>query len=177
MSPRILVVYYSRTGNTRNLAHAIASAVGGDVEEIVDRTKRVGVLGYLRSALEAALQRTTEIGASVHDPESYDLVVVGSPVWNMSLSSPVRAYLRRHRGRLRATAFFGTYGGAGCERTFAQMARACGSDPVATLSVREADLERSAAEVQRFAAKLRRATGAGVSATSPPAPTPIDPTR
>ena len=41
-----LVVYYTRTGNTRKAAEAIATACGGDLEEIrevgVDRDRRVG---------------------------------------------------------------------------------------------------------------------------------------
>lgn len=157
MSPRILVVYFTRTGHTKQVASSIAAALDADTEEISDPTMRSGVLGYLRSGFEAALRRHAPIGASVHNPAQYDLVIVGTPVWNMSVSSPVRSYLHRHRSELRSVAFFCTCGGRGGARAFAQMAQVCGADPASTLVVREAYVERSAAEVARFAADLRAA--------------------
>ena len=50
MPDRTLVVYYTRTGTTQQLARWIAAAVDADLERIVDRSRRGGVLGYLRSS-------------------------------------------------------------------------------------------------------------------------------
>ena len=157
--PRILVVHYSRTGHTRQVAMLVAKALGADLEEIVDLTKRTGIWGYLKSGREAFLRRPVPIGPSVHDPAGYDLVVMGTPIWNASLSAPVRSYIARHRATIRAAAFFCTCGGMGIDRVFAQMADACGRQPLARLAVREADLTSSGlpAKVDRFAAEIKAA--------------------
>ncbi|MBS1118946.1 MAG: flavodoxin [Deltaproteobacteria bacterium] len=168
MPARLLVVYYTRTGATRRLAGSIAAELGADVDEIVDVADRSGVLGYLRSGFQATFRRPAPIGPAVRDPASYDLVIIGTPIWNMSVSSPVRSYLDRHRGRFRKVGFFCTCGGSGADRVFAQMAEVGEAKPVATLVVRDADLESSAPAVERFAAEIVRALGA----TPPP---PISP--
>ena len=52
---RILVVYYSRSGHTEFVARQIASRCHADLERIHDRNPRQGMVGYLRSSLEAML--------------------------------------------------------------------------------------------------------------------------
>jgi flavodoxin len=134
---RTLVVYYSRTGTTRAVALAIAQALGADVEEIVDRTPRSGIVGYLRSGLESSLARSTPIQRGARDPRDYDLVVVGTPVWVANVCSPVRAYLTGRQGLAGKVAFFCTMGGRGNHRAFRSMEAACGAPPLARLALRE----------------------------------------
>jgi menaquinone-dependent protoporphyrinogen IX oxidase len=154
----VLVVYYSRTGHTRVLAEGIARALGADLEEIRDRTDRCGVAGYLRSGLEALLGASAEIERPRHDPGRYGLVVVGGPVWNASVSTPVRTYLWLERDRLPAVAFFASFGSVGADRALARMAAIGRRRPVATLAVRE--LETAAGvpreRIKAFAAAVRR---------------------
>ena len=130
---KALVVFYSRSGNTRALAQGIASVLGAETEEISDGIHRGGILGYLRSGTEASLSRCPRIARAVHDPASFDLVVIGTPVWRLSLSSPVRTYLTEHAAALPRVAFFCTMGGFGSKRVFRQMTALAGRSPVATL--------------------------------------------
>ncbi len=169
MPARILVIYYSRTGHTKRIAEEIAKAAGGDLEAITDPSDRSGILGYLRSAYQAFRQRSVEIGPAAHDPSSYDLVVIGTPIWNMSVSPPVRSYLQREKDRLPTVAFFCTCGGSGGERAFTQMTRECGKSPATTLIVREAELDRSAAAVARFLTDLDAALPERAAGTTAPA--------
>jgi len=159
MPGRILVAYYSRSGHTKQIAERIAQVAGADLEAIIDPTDRSGLLGYLRSGYQAYRQRTVEIGPALHDPSAYDVVVIGTPIWNMSVSPPVRSYLARELGRLPAVAFFCTCGGRGGERAFAQMARECGKPPATTLIVREAELARCDAAIARFSRDVAEALG------------------
>lgn len=155
---RILVAYYSRTGRTRAAAEALASALGADVEPIRDEVDRRGLWGYLRSGTEASLGALTEIRRGGRDPSRYDLVVIGSPVWRLSVSSPVRTYLWLERPRLPRVAFLVTLGGMGSGRALRQMGEAAGKPPLATLALTARELAASGgrAEIERFAATLRR---------------------
>jgi flavodoxin len=95
-----LVVYYSLTGHTRQIAEAIADAHDADLEVIEDTFNRDTGLGRFRSAIEGLLGLRSSITPPKHDPSEYDLVVVGTPVWAARLSSPVRAYLSQQRASL-----------------------------------------------------------------------------
>jgi flavodoxin len=126
---KVLVVYYSRTGATRRLAEALAKALRADIEPIVDCANRSGIFGYLRSVAESLQKRSAPIKPMKTDPASYDLVVIGTPVWAWSVSSPVRSYLAANKERLPDVAFFCTMGGRGSERTFEEMQAVAGKAP------------------------------------------------
>lgn len=138
--PRILVAYYSRTGNTRRVAKAIAAELGADLEPIVDRTDRRGFFGYLRAARDAMRGRAAEIDRPRHEPATYDLLIVGTPVWVSSLTPAVRTFLGTYGGDGPELAFFLTFGGAGQEKVFSQMADLCARPPLAALAIRESEL-------------------------------------
>ena len=161
-NPKILVAYYSRTGTTKQVAEAISAALGCDVEEIEDTRNRRGILGYLRAAFDAGSRRLTTLKPTRYDPARYDLVVVGTPIWNMSLSPPIRTYLTMHKGRLKNVAFFCTYGGSGGQRAFKQMADAGGIAPLDLFGISEAEVKRGEhkTRVQHFLANLAGAHAA-----------------
>lgn len=140
MARKCLVVFYSRTGTTRKVAEALAAELNCDCEEIVEPDSRRGVLGYMRSILEATQRRLVTIAAAKHDPSRYDLVAVGTPIWAWSISSPVRSYLAANAKALPQVAFFCTCGGAGDVRTFAQMQETCGKAPVGKFVLKAADV-------------------------------------
>jgi flavodoxin len=139
---RILVVAYSRSGHTRKLGERIARELGADFEPIEEKVDRAGAWGFTRSAFEAMLRTPTFLKAPVKDPAAYDLVVVGTPVWSASVSTPVRTYLKQFKGHFTDVAFFVTHGGSGAERTFEQMARLTGRNPIESLAVTEVDLAK-----------------------------------
>jgi flavodoxin len=136
----VLVVFYSRSGFTRAVAHALAEALGADLEELADTKNRAGFLGYLKSGLDGALGRLTELKPLSKRPGNYDVLVIGTPIWNASISSPVRTFLRQHKAALKQVAFFCTYGGSGNERVLGRMAALCGKAPLGTMAVRDRDV-------------------------------------
>jgi len=156
-APKVLVVYYSRTGATRRLAEALANALQADIEPINDRESRSGIFGYLRSVAESLQKRGAPIEPMKTDPASYDLVVIGTPVWAWSVSSPVRSYLAAYRGRLPDVAFFCTMGGRGSERAFEEMQAIAGKAPRAGCAVtaREAASETYGARIAQFLEQLK----------------------
>lgn len=130
---KCLVVFYSWSGTTRKVAQALAAELRCDCEEIVETRARRGFLAYTRSIHEAAQRRPAPIAPTKHNPSSYDLVIVGTPVWAWSVSSPVRAYLAANAQSLPQVAFFCTFGGRGEKSTFAQMQAICGKPPIGTI--------------------------------------------
>lgn len=154
---RALVVYYSRTGYTRRIAEEIARALACDICPIQEEKARHGLLGYLRCAYEAVRHRQPPIAALAREPSQYDLVVVGTPVWGWSLSSPVRAFAERYRDRIAHVAFFCTMGGSGAERAFGELQQIMGRAPITTLGLtdREIDARTHQQKVDPFTAVLR----------------------
>ena len=152
---KILVIYYSRTGNTKLVAEAIAESLNADIEKIEDKKDRTGVLGYLRSGYEAIFKKLTEIQPINKNPEEYDLVIVGSPVWVGRLSSPVRTYLSKHGHKIKNTAFFITCG-VNSGKIFSQMEE-LSKQPIATLEVKEKEVKSDEylKKVEQFIEKLK----------------------
>lgn len=158
MTPRrVLVVFYSRSGNTRRVGLDIAARLDADVEELLDDAhRRRGLIGFLRAGYDAFRGRAAAIRPTRRDPAAYDLVVVGTPVWSDSVTPAVRAYLEARRAALPAVAFFLTHGGSGRRRVLDQMETLAGKRPLATAAVRDAQLGHAEghAIVARFIADL-----------------------
>jgi flavodoxin len=152
-----LIVYYSRSGHTEQVAKEIAARCRADADRICDDgVDRSGLRGYLCSGWQAFSGATPAIHRATKNPAEYDLVVIGTPVWNWSLAAPVRTYARRHAGKFKQVAFFCTEGGSGDRRVFDELQRICGRPPLATIVVKEHDLEPSehAQPMKRFLAHL-----------------------
>lgn len=96
----VLVVYYSRTGMTRRVATEIAALGQWDLEPVIDMKPRNNLFGYTRSMFDSLFGRSTELAAPRHNPAEYELVIVGTPVWNGSVSAPIRTWLQDWAGRL-----------------------------------------------------------------------------
>jgi len=151
---RTLVVYYSKSGNTRRVAEEIQKALGGDTEELVEvGAKRSGLFGFLFAGRDAMRGRPSKIEPTKRSPADYDLVFIGSPVWGWNLVPAVRSYLASADLKAKPVAFFCTMGGSGAEKTFASMQElAREAKLLGTLAVREAELKPSEALDQRISA-------------------------
>jgi flavodoxin len=151
-----LVVFHSRSGHTRRVAKALAERLNADVDEIVVHQRRDGPLGYVRCALEALGGCAASVRATKHDPSRYERVIIGTPIWFWSLSSPVRAWVQSHHLGSAKLAFFCTMGGSGAEHAFEQLESVCGRAPQATLALTEAQLASGVdAALTQFIAELQ----------------------
>lgn len=139
--PKVLVLYFSRSGTTRQLAEAIARATNADIEELREERSRHGLWGWLRSGYDGTYRRSATTLPLRHDVLGYDLVFIGSPTWNKALSSPVRGFLEQQRDRLPAVALFATCQGDGAQMVIEQMKELLPNPPVATLTMLERDVK------------------------------------
>ena len=118
-----LVIYYTRTGNTKFAAETIAAEIGADVEEVVDLKNRQGRLAFLPSGRDAMQGKETEIAETKRTPTNYDLVIVGQPVWAGSPTPAIRTYLKKNDMSGKKVALFFSDSGSGkaIEKTKALM--------------------------------------------------------
>lgn len=132
---RILLVYFSRTGNTARVAEELAWHCGADKEPIFERRDRDGAMGKLRSLCQAVLRLRPPILPTHREPRAYDLVTIGTPVWANAPAAPVRSYVAPHAAEFKRVAFFCTKGRRkGASQVFSELQRLCGQAPVASIA-------------------------------------------
>lgn len=165
---KVLVVYYTSSGNTRKVAEALAHALDADLEEI-QPAKRVDVnirgkglrnfRNMGRVVFGGKLKRTVPLKADAHTPSDYDLVVVGTPVYANTLPPEPRSYLEDNSGRFGAVAFFCTGEDPNNAHIFDLMAAASGTTPVLVQPFHAPKIiaDDFSEEVAAFAARLRAA--------------------
>lgn len=155
---RCLVVYYSWTGATTKVAKAVAAALSADLEEIKEVKPRRGFLAFFRAGMEATRKMCPDIHPPNRDAASYDVVILGFPVWAHDMASPMRTYLEREKSKLGTIAAFCTLGGAGAGAAIQSVAAICGRTPVAMLSITTGELaaHRWRGKVETFAQDVRR---------------------
>jgi len=158
---KALVVYYSRTGNTKRVAEALAEALrqrkcDATLEEIVERKDRSGLLGWLRAGRDATLNKETEIEEMKNDAAEFDVVVVGTPVWAFTATPAVVTFLRRYGGKIKKAAFFCTLNSKGARRALARMGKVSGKNPIAEAAFYAKSIKKGefVKEVEDFARSL-----------------------
>ena len=98
---KILVVYYSASGHTRQVAQAIADAAGADLFEVIpteaytsddlnwrDTGSRVN-----REHEDESLRDVPLAGTAVENWDSYDTVFIGYPIWWGIAAWPVNGFV------------------------------------------------------------------------------------
>ncbi len=139
---KVLVVFYSETGNTRGAAEAVARRLNAELEAIEVEGLRSGLLGYGQRIWWALRGRPAAIAATKQDPADFDLVVLCSPVWAGHVSPPLRGYLLQAAGHLPAVALLVTSGGSNPGSAFTDMAALAGKTPVAELDISDRERRR-----------------------------------
>lgn len=92
-----LIVFYSRTGVTKKAAEILAKEIDAEIKEIKDKDKREGATGYLRSGYQAMNRKLAEIEQDEKNPNDYELVIIGTPVWADKIPPAIRTYLTRNK--------------------------------------------------------------------------------
>lgn len=124
---KVLVVYLSRTNNTKAIADIIHQKVGGtivglelerpypaDYNAIVQQVVRENETGYL-PPLKTKIDRI----------EQYDVVFLGFPTWGMQLPPPVKSFLRQYSLKGKTVIPFNTNAGYGEGSSFRTVRELC----------------------------------------------------
>jgi flavodoxin len=112
---RILVAYFSRSGNTRVVAGLIQRALGTDLFEI--RPASAYPEDYLETVEQARQERDREyepaLAAKVTNMPDYDIVYLGFPIWGETAPPIIRSFLKAHDLAGKTVITFVTHGGYG----------------------------------------------------------------
>lgn len=110
---KTLVVYYSLTGNTRDIAKIIQEKTNADIYEIeLNEPYSPGAFLYFKCAFQLMMGELPSLKKELPDLSSYDLILVGAPVWWYTIPPPLRSFLAKCDFQNKAVAPFSTYGGS-----------------------------------------------------------------
>jgi flavodoxin len=139
---KILVAYYSRTNVTKKIGDEIARLLEADVEEIVPKVNYNGKIGYMRGGKDAISAKIIDLEPLKFNPEDYDLIYLGVPVWAGKSANPMISYIKQNEGKFNNVKFFVTAGGSGFESTFKQMEEYVGKSPLKTLALTTKEVKK-----------------------------------
>ncbi len=157
----VLVVVYARSKTAERAARWIANDLEADLDFIPDADPRErGPLAWIRRALAGGRTlRSKGIPrkATARNVNDYAVVVVGSPIWDASLSTAVRRYLANETLLAPELAFFCTSRDDGGHRALERMAHCARRRPVAGLALAHEDIvsEIKRPELARFVQAIR----------------------
>lgn len=126
-SGETLIVYLSRTGNTKVVAELIQNKVGGKLvalekenpypenyQKIVDQVDRENEEGYL-----------PPLKTKIENIEDYDTVFIGFPTWDMQMPPPMKTFLTENDLSGKTVIPFNTNAGFGVGQGFDQFRELC----------------------------------------------------
>ncbi len=108
---KILTVYYSNGGNTKNVAQNLNSIVGGDIKEIQLIENYPNNIFKMSKLIRKHIKVGYLPQINNIDISSYDIVFVGSPIWNLSVSLPAKSFLKNNNFENKTIIPFFTYSG------------------------------------------------------------------
>lgn len=92
---KVLVVYYSLSGHTKDIAERLQNKTGADLYEIKTAEEiKANPLFYAKVKQQLKNGDYPKLAGEMPDFGKYDLVFVGSPVWWYTVSTPVLSFLQ-----------------------------------------------------------------------------------
>ena len=124
---KILVVYFSHTGNTREIANQIHKKVGGDIFEIQSVKPYPDdydtVVKQAREELDSGYKPALK--AKVENIDSYDVIFIGYPNWWGTFPAPVKTFLSSYDLSGKIIVPFCTNEGSGLGNSVSDIVKLC----------------------------------------------------
>lgn len=153
---KTLIAFYSRTGNNARIAKELQDKINADIEEIVDKDKRKGPIGFFKSGFEAFRKKKAEIEPIKKNPSDYDLIVITAPLWVGTVPPAIRTYMEGNK--FKKVAYLSVCGSGGNnEKALPNFEELAGKKPIAYLMIKEKELEKKDYEpkLSEFAEKIK----------------------
>lgn len=151
--PKMLVIYYSQTSNTKVVAEEFAKQLGANVAEIIPVKPYDGdyqaTIERGREELEQGINPEIQaISANVAD---YDIIFIGYPVWFGTYAPPIATFLANNDLSGKKIVPFCTFGSGGLESCARDLANAAPNAQIMPgYGVRAARLKAAPAEIDQF---------------------------
>lgn len=126
-----LVAYFSASGVTAQLAKKMASAVGGDLHEIIPKEKYTSAdLNWTNKNSRSSVEMNDKsfrpaIANKVKNIEQYDVIYIGFPIWWYVAPTIINTFLESYDLSVKTIIPFATSGGSGMGNTNAELAPSC----------------------------------------------------
>lgn len=128
---RMLVAYFSATGNTEKLAESIAEITGADIYEIVPAEPYTAEdLDYSNDSCRANTEMNDEsarpeIAGKIEDIDEYDTIILGYPIWWGTMPRIINTFLDTYDLSGKTIMPFCTSGGSGVTGSVSDIKEYC----------------------------------------------------
>ncbi len=119
---KVLIAYYSYSGNTKSVAEKIQKLTGGDIFEI--QPQKPYPKDYSTVVNQAQVEKQNDIKPELinnGNVENYNIIFLGTPVWWYTMASPVKTFLTKNNFDNKVIVPFCTHGGGGASSTYTDM--------------------------------------------------------
>lgn len=150
---KILIAFYSWSGNTQDMAEQIQTYTNADIIEIVP------IDSYPRDYKACVDQARQEINSKFKPPlkviqtkiESYDIIIIGSPNWWSTIAPPVSTFLSSYDFTGKKILPFITHEGSRMGKSVEDIKLLCpGATVLNGLPVRGRSVSSSGIEIQKW---------------------------
>lgn len=155
---KILVAYFSWSGNTKAVAEEIHKQVGGDIVEIVPETpySETYSVTVAKAKAEQASNARPAISTKIADFDKYDTIYLGYPNWWGSMPMPVATFIDTYKMSGKKVAPFFTHGGGGVQRCMSDLeARAAGAKFTDYLCLSGSSVKSAQGEISAWVKKTQ----------------------
>lgn len=96
-----LIVYFSRMGYVRHYAYQLKQQYKADIYEVKSTERTEGTLGFWWCGRFGMHRWQMPIEAIQVDLESYEKVIICTPIWVFQLCAPIRSFCAQAAGRIK----------------------------------------------------------------------------
>lgn len=150
---KVLIVYFSWGGNTRNMAEQVKAATGADIFEIIPAS------AYPTDYNACVDQAKKEINSNykpvlktkLENIHSYDIIIVGSPNWWSTIAPPVATFLTSYDFAGKTILPFITHEGSRMGRSVTDIKALCPNSTILNgLPVRGSNVRNAGNDIRKW---------------------------
>jgi flavodoxin len=111
---KTVIIYYSLTGFTASIAEAMAKVLQADIIELKtsdDLKKESNLKALIKGGSQVFLKKKPALLEFQLNPEDYDLIIIGTPVWAWSYAPPLRSFFADYTLAGKKVAVYATHQG------------------------------------------------------------------